>query len=127
MAIDARWRPVLLIWGVTRRRAYVRLDGNRFEARYGFWSLRTTLDNVERWTITGPYRWWTAIGLRSSWPFTHYAFDTNARAGVDLHFRKRVRFARFLRAQTLTVTVADPVALAEVLRERGIPGQDLRK
>src|SRR5437867_3453661 len=79
MAIDPRWRFVLWPFGVTPGRAFVRLDGDRLFARYGFWSLTTRIDNVEHWTITGPYRWWTAIGLRSSWPLREWAFDTNAR------------------------------------------------
>jgi hypothetical protein len=127
MAIEPRWRFVLWLWGVTARRAFVRLDDNQFNARYGFFSLTTMVDNVEGWTITGPYRWWRAIGLRSNWPFREWAFDTNARAGVDLRFRRSVRFARIVRASVLTVTVADPDALAAALAARGVPGEDLRR
>jgi hypothetical protein len=127
MAVEPRWRPLLLLWGVTSSRAAVRVDGDRLEARYGLWTLRTTLDNVERWTITGPYRWWRAIGLRSNWPFRDFAFDTNARQGVDLTFRTRVRFSGILRARTLTVTVANPEGFAGFLAGRGIPGEDQRR
>jgi hypothetical protein len=127
MAVQPRWRWVLWIWGVTGGRAWVDLDGDRLHARFDWWHLRTATANIERWTITGPYRWWRAIGLRSSWPFRDYAFDTNVRAGVDLQFRQPVPFARILRARVLTVTVGDPERFAAALAERGIPGEDLRR
>lgn len=127
MAIERRWRLPLFLWGVTTGRAVVLLNGEDLEARFGFSTLRTRLNNVERWTITGPYRWWRAIGLRSNWPFRDYAFDSNSRQGIDLYFRERVRFGRILRAAKLTVTVADPEAFAAVLTDRGIPGEDLRR
>lgn len=127
LAIEPRWGALLRIWGVTPRRAFLRLDGDRLEARYGWWAIRTTLDNVEGWTLTGPYRWWRAIGLRSSWPFRDFAFDTNARQGICLRFRARVRFGGIFRVATLTVTVAEPDALAAVLTARGIPGEDRRR
>ena len=127
MAIDPRWRLVLRLWGVKPGRAYVRLNGDALEARFGWWLARTITDNVASWTLTGPYRWITAIGLRSSPPFRHFAFDTNTRAGVDLRFRRPVRFGRVFRAAVLTVTVADTDALAAALRQRGIPGEDRRR
>ena len=127
LAIDRRWRIVLWLWGVRPGRAYVRLaaDGT-LEARFGWWVARTTVANIAEWTITGPYRWLTGIGLRSSPPFRQFAFDTNVRAGVDLRFRGPVRFGRIFRADELTVTVADPDAFAAELQRRGIPGADRR-
>jgi hypothetical protein len=127
MAIEPAWRPILWLWGVTGRRAHVRIDGERLEARYGWWVARTRIDNIEGWTLTGPYRWWRAIGLRSSWPFRDYAFDTNARQGLCLRFRDPVPFGRLFRAATLTLTLADPDALAALLAGRGIAGEDRRR
>ena len=119
-------RLVLLIWGVRRGHAHVDVGEHRVRAVFGFWALETDLANVERWEISGPYRWWRAIGLRSSWPFRDYTFGTSTYGGVTLTFRERVRFGRVFRAASLTVTVADLEGLARELQRRGISGRDVR-
>jgi hypothetical protein len=121
-------RLFLLAWGVRRGHAHVDIDrgARRVRAVFGFWSVETDLANVERWEISGPYRWWTAIGLRSSPPFRDYTFGTSAHGGVTLTFREPVRFGRIFSAASLTVTVADLAGLAAALTEGGIPGQDVR-
>jgi hypothetical protein len=37
-------------------------DQGRLDARYGFLVLDTPLTNIADAHITGPYRWWTALG-----------------------------------------------------------------
>ncbi|MCC6830886.1 MAG: hypothetical protein IT200_06035 [Thermoleophilia bacterium] len=120
------WRPFLLAWGVRRGRAYLEVDGDRLVARFGFWSLQTDLANVASWEISGPWRWWRAIGLRSSWPFRDFSFDTTDRAGITFFFWAPVRFARIFRAHTLTATPGDLFNLGRLLEARGIRGKDVR-
>lgn len=127
MPLPMPWRPILLVfWGVRRGRAQLDLDGERLHAQYGWWGLTTTLDNVLGWEISGPWRWWTAIGLRSHPPFRDFSFDTTDTAGITLTFRDPVRFGRVFRAASLTVTVNELFALGRILEGRGIPGRDLR-
>ena len=126
MPLPMPWRPFLLVWGVRRGRAYLELDGDRLVARFGFWSLQTDLGNVAAWEISGPWRWWRAIGLRSNWPFRDFSFDTTERAGITFTFREPVRFARVFRARSLTATPRDLFGLGRLLEARGIPGKDIR-
>ena len=127
-ALPLRWpsRLFLLAWGVRPGHAHVDVDADRVRAVFGFWALETPLANVTAWEISGPYRWWRAIGLRSSWPFRDYTFGTTTHGGVTLRFRGRVRFGRIYRAAELTVTVDDLEGLARALQERGITGRDVR-
>jgi hypothetical protein len=127
MGVKSSWRTVLLLWGVRASRAFVRLDGDRLDARFGVAHLATTVGNVAGWTITGPYRTWRAIGLRSNPPFRDWSFDTNPWQGVTLTFKRPVTFMRILRAGTLTVTVTDADAFASALVARGIQGEDQRR
>jgi hypothetical protein len=126
MGVKPSWRVFLLLWGVRASRAFVRIDGDRLEARFGVTHLYTAVGNVAGWTITGPYRTWRAIGLRSNPPFRDWSFDTNPWHGVTLTFKRPVRFMRILRADTLTVTVTDADAFTAVLEARGIQGEDQR-
>lgn len=57
-------RPILLLFGVRPGAATVRLDGERLTARFGFFRAEASLSNIVGWDITGPYRWWRAVGVR---------------------------------------------------------------
>ncbi len=66
MRIRMPWKLVLLLWGVRPSTAFVDLRGDRIQIRYGPWRTVTQLENVARYDLTGPYRWWGAIGPRRS-------------------------------------------------------------
>ena len=100
--------------------AYVELDGGTVAARFGWWRVATPVSNVVAFQVTGPYRWWRAIGFRRSLGAGDVTFGTSTHAGVCLAFRERVTIWPF-RAPALTVTVDDVEGLAEALRERGVP------
>lgn len=118
-------RPILLLFGVRRGNATVRVDRERLLARFGFFSAETALANIERWDITGPYRWWRAVGVRRTLGTHDLSFGGSAHGGVCLHFRQPVRVGR-LTVTDLYVTVADLEGLGVALAERGIDGRDLR-
>ncbi len=119
------WRTLLLPWGVSAGRGYVEIDGPRLRARFGFFRLSTTLENVERFDVTGPYRWWRAIGYRLSLHDHGATFGSDPQQGVCIRFRSPVKGALFSHS-ALTVTVDDPGAFATALRRHGIPGADAR-
>lgn len=123
--LPARWRLPLLIYGVTPRRAYVEVDPTSFTARFGWWIVRTPLTTARSYEITGPYRWWKAIGLRVTLGEWGLTFGTATDAGVCVRFDPPVRLFGSGHPN-VTVTVADVAGLAAALRERGIPGTDLR-
>src|SRR5918997_3984316 len=120
--VERAWRPLLLLWGVTPDRPNVELtEDGRMVARFGPWQVGTPISNLVRHEITGPYRWWSAIGVRRSVRHGDGSFCSTARGGVLITFRERVRFARVFRIPALTVTVADIAGFSSALEHRGVP------
>jgi hypothetical protein len=116
--LDYRFAPMWLAFGVRPGRDGVSLtDDGRLRATFGLLRLETALDNVEDTHVTGPYRWWTAVGARLSFADDGLTFGTNHERGVCIHFRSPVRrVIGFRDHSALTVTVADPHALEAALR-----------
>jgi hypothetical protein len=116
-AIDNRYLPLLLAFGLRRRRDGVTLttEGTVL-ATFGFFRLATPLANVTGAHITRDYRWWTAFGVRASRADDGLTFGTNHNGGVCMHFAEKVP-SRLRRSghSALTVTVADLEGLARAL------------
>ena len=121
-AFDSRFLPFLFGLGVTPGTAFVVLTAHdRLLARFGAWRVLTPLENVREVCLTGPYQWFKAIGPRMSFADRGVTFGTTTAGGVCVLFHDPVpAFDPFgvLRHPGLTVTVADPPALAEALRRR---------
>jgi hypothetical protein len=124
--IAGRLRPILALFGVVRPpHAWVRLEPDRVLAQFGLGHADVPLANVERWDITGPYRWYCAVGIRSSPGRPEISFCGATHGAVRLFLRERQR-AAWLRVTQLYLGVDDLDGFAAALRERGIPGEDLR-
>jgi hypothetical protein len=118
---DGQMRPLLSPLGITPGAARVILLEDRVVARFGPWVVRTPYTNVREVCVTGPYRWYTALGTRLSFVDYGLTFGTTTAGGVCMLFNESVPGIepfRVLRHPGLTVTVADPDALAAALRER---------
>jgi hypothetical protein len=103
------FRPLLLAVRADPANSYVRVtDEGTFEARFGFVRLATPVGNISCARKTGPYRWWRAIGIRSSLKDRGLTFGSST-LGVCIVFREPVRAEPdFMKARpALTVTVAD--------------------
>jgi hypothetical protein len=122
--LGPRSLPVLRLFGVRSDNAYVDL-GAELDARFGNFSLRTPVSNIESWRIEGPWLWLTAIGVRRSVRHGDITLGGNHRGGVRLDFREPPAFGRF-RPPALYVTVADLEGLTGALGALGIPGIDAR-
>jgi hypothetical protein len=74
------------------------------------------MSNVGEAHVTKDYRWWTAIGARTSWVDDGLSFGTNYQAGVCVHFKEKVP-SLFSRKghSALTVTVRDVEGLVNAL------------
>jgi hypothetical protein len=123
-AFDARAQPFLAAMGVTRGAARVVLLEDRLVARFGPWVVRTPYTNVRDVCVTGPYRWYTAIGARLSFVDHGLTFGSTAAGGACLLFNEPVTGLepfRVLHHPGLTVTVADPDTFATALRARLTP------
>jgi hypothetical protein len=116
-AIDRRYLPVLLPFGLRRTRDGVTLtDEASFVATFGFFKLATPIANITGAHVTRGYRWWTAVGVRASLADDGLSFGTNTNAGVCVHFGEKVPSPlRRNGHSALTVTVADLEGLVRAL------------
>lgn len=122
-----RWsRLVLLLFGVRAGHRQVTLADDRLEVRFGWFDLTILIADIERWDITGPYRWYRAIGVRHTVFSSDISFCGDASGAIRLWLRvpRRVSFARSV--SEVYLGLEDPLRLGTWLADRGIPGHDLR-
>jgi hypothetical protein len=89
-------------------------------ARFGRWRLTTPWSNVRDVQVTRGYRWYKALGPRASLADRGVTFGTNAVAGTCVCFHQPVPalVGDRMPHPGLTVTVAEPEALAAAVRRR---------
>jgi hypothetical protein len=113
---DPRLRPVLWLWGVRERDARVVVGPRGLYARFGPMRVRTDLGNISGAELTGPYRWWTAIGIRESLADHGLSLGSNVTAGVCIRFHTPVSgIPPGARHPGLTVTVEDTAGLLNTI------------
>jgi hypothetical protein len=118
-----------VVFGVLgRRNAFAEIDGDAgtLRARFGWFTVRTTLVNIERWELSGPYHWHRAIGVRGTIGKAEITYGGSTRGGVGLFFREPVRTFWIPRLRSLYLTLDDLDGFAAELTRRGIPGADVR-
>ena len=126
--LDNRYRvPLLLVLGVLHRTAFAAIEGDRLVARFGWFSVRTTLWNIERWEVSGPYRWYRAIGLRQTVGKAEISFGGATHGGIALFFRQPIPFWWVRGLRVLYVGLDDLEGFAAELTRRGVPGADVRR
>ncbi len=100
----------------------MRVGERELEARYGRWCVLTPLANLACVRVTGPYRFLKTAGPpRLGVTDRGLTFASNAQEGVEIAFVDPVRGIEpwgLLRHPELTVTVADPAALAALIARR---------
>lgn len=129
-AFDGAFRACQLPLGITPGRCSVEVSDSTFTARFGAWTVETSLANISCATIAGPYSWWKVVGgPRISFVDNGVTFATTAEKGVCVEFRDPVPnvYPVITRPHPgLTVTVADPdgllVLLVARMRASGQPG-----
>ncbi len=117
---DPRYRSAARAFGITPARTGVEISEDRLDARYGRWRVGTSLDNIASVEITGPYAFVKTAGpARLGITDLGLTFASNGRRGVLITFARPVTGIEpfgIVRHPELTVTVADPEGLADVLR-----------
>jgi hypothetical protein len=114
---DRRWSMVFATLGVRDADGVTVGDDGSFRATYGRVGITTTVANVDHSEITGPHRWYTAVGLRLSLADDGITFGTNHRRGLCIEFVERVpKVIGFRDHSALWVSVADPEGLAAAIR-----------
>ena len=107
---------MLLGLGVRRSDGVTVTADGQLIATFGRKRLETPISNIEYTEVTGPHRWYTAVGLRLSFVDDGLTFGTNHRLGLCLSFRERVPKVLGGRDHSaLWVSVADPQGLAEAI------------
>jgi len=110
-----------LPFGVTGERAFVEVDDENLQIRFGPWTLSTPMTNVEHAERTGPYRWWKVGGpARLSLRDSGVTFATAMNNGVCITFREPVPAAlpnSRVRHRAATVTVDDPDDLVRFINQ----------
>jgi hypothetical protein len=114
------YRVLAAPFGVTPRRAYVRVGAGVFEVRFGPWHLETPVSNVAGCDETGGYSLARTAGpAHLSFADRGVTFATNGDRGLCVRFRTPVPALdplRRIRHPAATVTVEDVEGLAEALR-----------
>ncbi len=119
---DLLHRVLAMPFGVTPASAHVDVDtsAGRLRARFGLWTVDTDLSNIAGSTITGGYFFVKTAGpAHVSLLDRGLTFATNDARGVCISFREPVRGidpGGIIHHPALTVTVAEPERLVDVLR-----------
>jgi hypothetical protein len=115
---DPRLAPMWLPFRAFPTQGVTVTEDDRLVARYGPFRVDAPLSTVQDAHITGPYRWWTAVGPRLSMVDDGLTFGTNADAGVCIHFEPAIHRVLGLRDHSaLTVTVADTQGLVAAITQ----------
>jgi hypothetical protein len=120
---DLAFALASLPFGVTSHNSRVEIHHDRFVAHFGRWTVDTPLENIASAEVSGPYDWYKVIGpAHLSASDRGLTFATTNRKGVCLTFHDPVGGIDplgVIRHPGLTVTVAEPHVLAELLDRAG--------
>lgn len=118
-AIDPALTPIGRLAGVVTTRTNVQVDDEALTAHFGIWSMRVPLTNIAGTTVTGPYKRWRVMGgPRLSLADRGVTFATTAERGLCIRFVEPMPApwpGGLPTVTALTVTVADPEGLADLL------------
>ena len=113
---DGRWKPIFFALRVGADDGVTITDDGRLVATYGRVRIDTPLANIDHTEITGPHRWYTAVGLRLSFADDGITFGTNHERGLCIEFVETVpRVIGFKPHSAVWVSVADPEGLAAAI------------
>ena len=122
---EPRYRPAARVFGITDRRAVVRVGDGLLAARFGPWVVRTPLANIRSVSITGPYHFIKTAGpAHLSLADRGLTFATNGERGVCLDFLTPITGLDpfgLIHHPNLTVTVDRIEELVGVLAARAGP------
>ncbi|HEY5664356.1 MAG TPA: hypothetical protein VIS05_10005 [Ilumatobacter sp.] len=114
--LDHRWKALFAVLRVGADDGVTITDDGRLRATYGRLQVETTLDNVDHTEVSGPHRWYTAVGPRLSFADDGLTFGTNHQRGLCIAFVEKVPKVIGLRSHSaLWVSVADPEGLAAAI------------
>jgi hypothetical protein len=114
--IDKRAKSILIPLGVRARDGVTVTEDGNLVATFGWVKVDTPLTNIDHTAISGPHRWYTAVGLRLSFADDGLTFGTNHHRGLCIEFKERIpKVIGFRDHSALWVSVADCEGLAEAI------------
>ncbi len=114
--LDKRWAPLFFALGVGDHDGVDISEDRELIATFGRFSVKTTLDNIDHTVVTGPHRWYTAVGLRLSFTDDGLTFGTNHHKGLWIAFVDKIpRVIGFRDHSLLWVSVDNPEGLAAAI------------
>ena len=116
---DKRWTVLFLALGVSDKDGVTITGKGELIATFGRFKVKTTVANVDHTLVTGPHRWYMAVGLRLSFTDDGLTFGTNHRKGLSIAFVEKIpKVIGFKKHSTLWVSVADPEGLAAAIEAK---------
>lgn len=113
--LDKRWAALFAALRVDEQDG-VEVGNEEMIATFGRVKMRTPLANIDHTLVTGPHRWYTAVGLRLSFSDDGLTFGTNHHRGLCIEFIEKIpKVIGFKDHSALWVSVADPEALAAAI------------
>ncbi|MDQ1444428.1 MAG: hypothetical protein QOI20_892 [Acidimicrobiaceae bacterium] len=123
---ERRLTPFAFALGITPFTSGVEVGDGELRVRFGPWTVRTPLANVEGAQVTGPYSSWKVAGPpHLSLADRGVTFATSTRQGVCIRFKEPVSALApkaLFRHPALTVTVDDAAGLVDALEARVTSG-----
>lgn len=114
-SFDRRWGAMFTLLRVGSADG-VHLDDKTLRATYGRVSVETPVSNIDHTEVTGPHRWYTAVGLRLSAADSGITFGTNHHQGLCIAFKEPVKKVIGLKNHAaLWVSVEDPDGLSAAI------------
>lgn len=114
--LDKRWLALFTVLGVSDKDGVNVTEDGMLLATFGRVKVETPLSNITHTKVTGPHRWYSAVGLRLSFSDDGLTFGTNHKRGLCIEFREKIPKIIGLRDHSsLWVSVADPEALATAI------------
>ena len=116
---DKRWTALFFALGVDDKDGVTITGTGELIANFGRFKVKTTVANVDHTLVTGPHRWYMAVGLRLSFSDDGLTFGTNHRKGLSIAFVEKIpKVIGFKKHSTLWVSVADPEGLAAAIEAK---------
>ena len=117
--LDKRWTALFFALGVDDKDGVTITGKGELIATFGRFKVKTTVANVDHTLVTGPHRWYTAVGLRLSFTDDGLTFGTNHRKGLSIAFVEKIpKVFGIKKHSMLWVSVADPEGLAAAIEEK---------
>lgn len=127
-ATDTRFRWLLTPFGIRDDGdAFVDLDGDRLQVRFGLWSVSTPVRNLAGAEVSGPFSAPRVLGPHLSMADLGITFGTSTERGVCIRFHRPVPGIEplgVLRHPGLTVTVEDPESLARAVERHAAANRE---